>query len=67
MDSKDLTLACEFDHYLRIVGSLTPDVKSSIPVADGTTEFPTWNYTVKDTAPVWAFVCTSRTLPLKTY
>jgi len=27
-----------------------------MPVADGTTEFPTWNYTVTDTAPVWAYV-----------
>lgn len=26
-----------------------------IPVSDSLTEFPTWNYTVKDTAPVWAF------------
>ncbi|TEB39250.1 hypothetical protein FA13DRAFT_1619952 [Coprinellus micaceus] len=26
-----------------------------IPVADSLTEFPTWNYTVKDTAPVWAY------------
>ncbi|KIM48076.1 hypothetical protein M413DRAFT_220408 [Hebeloma cylindrosporum] len=24
-------------------------------VADGATEFPTWNYTVTDTAPVWAY------------
>jgi hypothetical protein len=29
----------------------------SLPVADGATEFPTWNYTVTDTAPVWAYVC----------
>ncbi|RXW24765.1 hypothetical protein EST38_g1075 [Candolleomyces aberdarensis] len=26
-----------------------------IPVAEGAAEFPTWNYTVKDTAPVWAY------------
>jgi plastocyanin len=26
-----------------------------LPVADGATEFPTWNYTVTDTAPVWAY------------
>jgi plastocyanin len=26
-----------------------------IPVAAGTTPLPTWNYTVKDTAPVWAY------------
>ncbi|KAJ3505196.1 hypothetical protein NMY22_g17667 [Coprinellus aureogranulatus] len=26
-----------------------------IPVAADSTSFPTWNYTVKDTAPVWAF------------
>ncbi|CAA7266566.1 unnamed protein product [Cyclocybe aegerita] len=25
------------------------------PVADDATEFPTWNYTVTDTAPVWAY------------
>jgi plastocyanin len=25
------------------------------PVADNATEFPTWNYTVTDTAPVWAY------------
>jgi plastocyanin len=25
------------------------------PVASDATSFPTWNYTVKDTAPVWAF------------
>lgn len=28
----------------------------SFPVADDATEFPTWNYTVTDTAPVWAYV-----------
>jgi len=26
-----------------------------IPVADGTTDFPTWNFTVTDTAPIWAY------------
>jgi plastocyanin len=26
-----------------------------IPVADNVTEFPTWNYTVNDTSPVWAY------------
>jgi plastocyanin len=25
------------------------------PVADGSTTFPTWNFTVKDTAPMWAY------------
>ncbi|EDR15651.1 uncharacterized protein LACBIDRAFT_300781 [Laccaria bicolor S238N-H82] len=25
------------------------------PVADNTTNFPTWNFTVTDTAPVWAY------------
>jgi plastocyanin len=25
------------------------------PVADGATTFPTWNFTVKDTAPIWAY------------
>jgi len=26
-----------------------------MPVADGATTFPTWNFTVTDTAPVWAY------------
>lgn len=26
-----------------------------MPVAAGATEFPTWNYTVKDTTPLWAY------------
>lgn len=26
-----------------------------MPVADDATEFPTWNFTVTDTAPVWAY------------
>jgi plastocyanin len=26
-----------------------------LPVADGATDFPTWNFTVTDTAPVWAY------------
>jgi plastocyanin len=26
-----------------------------MPVADSATEFPVWNYTVKDTSPVWAY------------
>jgi hypothetical protein len=26
-----------------------------MPVADGATDFPTWNFTVTDTAPVWAY------------
>jgi len=31
-----------------------------LPVAEGATEFPTWNYTVTDTAPVWAY-CRQKT------
>jgi len=31
-----------------------------LPVADGATDFPTWNFTVTDTAPVWAY-CRQRT------
>jgi len=31
-----------------------------MPVADGATTFPTWNFTVKDTAPVWAY-CKQKT------
>ncbi|KDQ63605.1 hypothetical protein JAAARDRAFT_29626 [Jaapia argillacea MUCL 33604] len=30
------------------------------PVSDNTTEFPTWNFTVTDTAPVWAY-CRQKT------
>jgi len=30
------------------------------PVADGTSEFPTWSLTVNDTAPIWAY-CRQRT------
>jgi plastocyanin len=26
-----------------------------MPVADSATQFPTWNYTVKDTGPIWAY------------
>ena len=45
-----------------------PDPKiSSIPVAEGAAEFPTWNYTVKDTAPVWAYVRTWHATPWKFY
>lgn len=28
----------------------------SQPVADNSTDFPTWNITVNDTAPIWAYV-----------
>jgi plastocyanin len=31
-----------------------------LPVADGATDFPTWNFTVTDTAPVWAY-CRQKT------
>ena len=27
-----------------------------MPVAANATTFPTWNYTVTDTSPVWAYV-----------
>jgi len=28
----------------------------SMPVADNAATFPTWNFTVADTSPVWAYV-----------
>jgi hypothetical protein len=28
----------------------------SFPVADNATNFPTWNLTVNDTSPIWAYV-----------
>jgi hypothetical protein len=31
-------------------------LSSSFPVADNATTFPTWNITVNDTAPIWAYV-----------
>ena len=35
----------------------------SFPVADNATDFPTWNFTVTDTAPIWAYVmCSLKTL-----
>jgi len=40
---------------LKLAGS-TPGFDSGfMPVADNATEFPTWNLTVNDTAPIWAY------------
>jgi plastocyanin len=51
-----------FDDPCRKLNStgLTGFDSGFMPVADGTNEFPTWNYTVTDTAPVWAY-CRQKT------